>query len=208
MCKYFPHLVVSSRDAAAKSCPGAGKGDDGPVRHAYFTGLFAGALVVAGCAAHPVREDPLVASARRKLGAPVADEPGFVASLLRGAGLLPPRPEPALPDAAELHAIAVVSGKLARSPRPGEVIFFADGPRAFHAGVVEHAGRGAPLTFLHAARGRVRRGQCDPDHPSLRRDGTGQVRNTYLRPRRPDDWPGEHYLCGQLLLDYADWRSR
>jgi hypothetical protein len=153
--------------------------------------------VLTACAATPRREDPLVRAARARLGAPAVDDAGFLAAVLSARSAAAPSSDPGY-----LRALATVDGRLVPSPRPGAIVFFAQREAAFHAGVVEKVDD-RRITFFHAARGRVRRGVCDPLHPSLRRDARGRIVNTYLVPRRPDDLPGTHYLCGQLLAGYA-----
>lgn len=169
---------------------------------ARLAALLGVALAVSeGCAGRAVVRDPLVAAARGQLGAPVTDEEGFVAGLLAGAGRLPlgsagPR------DAGWLHALAEAEHRLTGAPRPGEVVFFAQSVRPLAAGLIEKV-EGERLTFVHAARGRIRRGVCDLAHPGARRDRRGRVVNSYLLPRRDDDLPGTRYLCGELVLGYA-----
>ena len=93
--------------------------------------------------------------------------------------------------------------------RPGDVLFFdvsgvAPEPAcADHAGVVERVEPEGVIVFLEARGGRVRESFADARQPTLRRDGRGRIRNSFLRPVRPDDPPGTRHFAGQMLCALA-----
>jgi hypothetical protein len=97
----------------------------------------------------------------------------------------------------------------ASAARRGDVVFFdtmgtAAAPAcADHAGIVDTVEPDGRITFLEARGGRVRRSVVDPGRPAERRDGRGQLLNTFLRPKRPDDPPGARYFAGQMLCGIA-----
>ena len=100
----------------------------------------------------------------------------------------------------------VVSPALAR---PGDILFFdtrglAPAPDcADHAGIVESVGPDGRITFVEARGGRVRRSFVDPAHPTSRRDGRGEILNSFLRAKSVDDPPGLPYFAGQMLCGVA-----
>ena len=84
-------------------------------------------------------------------------------------------------------------------PRPGDLAVFKDAP-ATVAVVVEVPVHG-PVEALAITRGAIRRIRLDPSHPGVRR-ADGAIRNTFLRPRHPDDGPRQKYLAGQLCTGF------
>lgn len=178
------------------------RSDDGAVRSGLLALLLLSSLAPGpGCAHVTRRELALVREARRHLGESAPSDLPFLGAVLAAS----PTPGEALPGAADpalLLAVARLDGRLVDRPRPGALVFFGQTAHAFHAGVVERV-EGARISFVHAARGRVRRGTCDLEAPSRRRDGRGRIVNTYLVPRRREDLPGTRYLCGQLVLGFA-----
>jgi hypothetical protein len=96
----------------------------------------------------------------------------------------------------------------AASARPGDVLFFDLRPDpappscdegAGHAGIVERVSRDGRITFVEARGGRLRRSFVDPAHPALRRDGRGEIANTFLRTKRVDDPVPARYFAGEML---------
>jgi hypothetical protein len=92
---------------------------------------------------------------------------------------------------------------------PGDVVFFdvsGVAPElacADHAGVVERVEPDGVIVFLEARGGRVRESFVDARQPAVRRDGLGRIRNSFLRPMRPDDPPGARHFAGQMLCALA-----
>jgi hypothetical protein len=103
------------------------------------------------------------------------------------------------------------------SARPGDVLFFDTRPAAAppscedgagHAGIVEAVSREGRITFVEARDGRVRRSYVDPARPTLRRDGRGEIANSFLRAKRVDDPPRARYFAGEMLCGVARPRER
>jgi len=99
----------------------------------------------------------------------------------------------------------------AASARPGDVLFFDTRASAAvpscddagHAGIVQAVSHDGRITFVEARGGRVRRSYADPVRPTLRRDGRGQIANTFLRPKRMDDPTSARYFAGEMLCGVA-----
>ena len=97
----------------------------------------------------------------------------------------------------------------AAEARPGDILLFdtrgvAPAPEcADRAGIVESVSAGGRITFVEARGGQVRRSFVDPAHPSSRRDGHGEILNSFLRPIRIDDPPGARYFAGEMLCGVA-----
>ncbi len=89
------------------------------------------------------------------------------------------------------------------SPSPGDVLVFdnaaSEAPADLIAVVIGRDARGV-IEYVYAGGGVVRRGFVDPARPSMRRDLTGAVVNTFLRHGKK--WPakGTRYLAGELLV--------
>ena len=105
----------------------------------------------------------------------------------------------------ELVASATARGALAsphEGAQPGDVLVFdrtdSDAPADLAAIAIGHDARGV-IEFIYLAGGVVRRGFAEPQRPSVRRDATGVVLNTFMRAGKR--WPpkGTHYLAGELL---------
>jgi hypothetical protein len=84
---------------------------------------------------------------------------------------------------------------------PGDLLIFDDtegAPSDLVAIAIGRDARGV-TEFIYIAGTTVRRGFADPSRPSLRRDATGLVVNTFMRAG--NRWPpkGTHYLSGELL---------
>ena len=103
------------------------------------------------------------------------------------------------------------------SARPGDVLFFDTRPTeaapscddgAGHAGIVEAVAGDGRIAFVEARGGRVRRSFADPARPTLRRDGRGEVTNTFLRVKRRDDPTSARYFAGEMLCGVARPRVR
>lgn len=96
--------------------------------------------------------------------------------------------------------------------RPGDVLFFDTGSTdeapgcdyaTDHAALVTDVDPSGRLTFLEARAGKIRTSFADPAHPTLRRSATGEIANTFLRPKAIDDPPGTRYFAGDLLCGAA-----
>ena len=93
--------------------------------------------------------------------------------------------------------------------RPGDVLFFdthgtGEQPAcADHAAVVERVGPTGRIAFLELRGGRLRHSFADPAHPEERRNGRGDILNSFLRPMRTDDPPGARHFAGQMLCGIA-----
>ena len=102
----------------------------------------------------------------------------------------------------------------ATAARPGDIVFYdtrgvAPAPEcADETGVVDEVGPGGRIVFISAHGGRVRRGFVDPAHPTIRRDGRGQILNSFLRPKRIDDPPGARYFAGEMLCGIARAKTK
>jgi hypothetical protein len=98
--------------------------------------------------------------------------------------------------------------------RPGDVLFFdtrgtAPEPDcADHAGIVERVYEDGSLGFVESRGGQVRHSFVDPEHPTLRRGESGQVLNTFLRPKLVSDPEGARYFAGEMLCGIARIASR
>jgi hypothetical protein len=89
---------------------------------------------------------------------------------------------------------------------PGDVVFFrtrAPGSAACddpdHAGLVAAVETDGRIDFVEARGGLIRRSYVDPQRPRDRRDESGRVLNSFLRPRKvgdPDDTPT---FAGEML---------
>jgi hypothetical protein len=110
------------------------------------------------------------------------------------------------------HQVVAAAGA-----RPGDVLFFdmrsgAAAPScddgAAHAGIVEAVSHDGRITFAEARGGRVRRSFADPARPTLRRDGRGEIANSFLRAKRMDDPAGARYFAGEMLCGVARPRLR
>jgi hypothetical protein len=98
----------------------------------------------------------------------------------------------------------------AAEARAGDVLFFETTARPAgtcsapdHAGIVIETRPDGRLGFVEARAGRVRQSYADPLQPSMRRDPSGQVRNTFLRPKHPGDPPGLPIFAGEMLCAAA-----
>jgi hypothetical protein len=96
--------------------------------------------------------------------------------------------------------------------RPGDVLFFdtraGEGPPSCdaatdHAALVTDVTPSGRITFVEARAGKIRTSFADPAHPTLRRAGSGEIVNTFLRPKAIDDPPGTRYFAGELLCGVA-----
>ncbi|HVZ74370.1 MAG TPA: CHAP domain-containing protein [Polyangia bacterium] len=97
----------------------------------------------------------------------------------------------------------------AADARPGDVVFFdtrgtsEELACADHAGVVESVDRDGRIGFVEARGGEVRHSFVDPGRPTLRRGESGQVLNTFLRPKLVGDPDGARYFAGEMLCGVA-----
>jgi hypothetical protein len=89
--------------------------------------------------------------------------------------------------------------------RPGDVVLFdvhGTGPEptcADHAGIVEAVGSGGRIAFVEARGGSVRHSFVDPRRPTVRRDESGAIVNSFLRPKRITDPIDARYFAGEML---------
>lgn len=102
-----------------------------------------------------------------------------------------------------LYAFAKHSRRLidAGGARSGDLLFFdlGAGRCGEHVGMVESADPGGRIAFREVRGGQVQRSYAHPSLPAVRRSPDGQILNTFLRPKRPDDAPQAQYFAGQLL---------
>jgi hypothetical protein len=90
--------------------------------------------------------------------------------------------------------------------QPGDVVFFrtrapgnADCDDPDHAGLVAAVETDGRIDFVEARGGLIRRSYVDPQRPRDRRDESGRVLNSFLRPKKvgdPDDTPT---FAGEML---------
>jgi hypothetical protein len=98
--------------------------------------------------------------------------------------------------------------------RPGDVLFFdtrgtGDVPDcADHAGIVETVDRDGRLGFVEARDGRIRHSFVDPARPTVRRDESAQILNSFLRPKLVSDPPDARYFAGEMLCGVTRVTSR
>jgi hypothetical protein len=84
--------------------------------------------------------------------------------------------------------------------RAGDVLFFDLGRGCgTHVGLVELVDTRGRVSFRESRDGRVRSSFVHPRERTARRDASGQVLNTFLRPKRIDDPPETRYFAGELL---------
>jgi hypothetical protein len=85
--------------------------------------------------------------------------------------------------------------------KPGDLVFFRLGDKGCgdHVGLVEAIDPQGRITFKESRAGEIRRSFVHPGAPSLRRDESGRVLNTFLRPKRRDDPPAARYFAGEML---------
>jgi hypothetical protein len=89
--------------------------------------------------------------------------------------------------------------------RAGDIVFFdTHGTEEFldcadHAGIVESVDGEGRLTFVEARGGEVRHSFVDPRRPTDRRDQSGQILNSFLRPKLVSDPPEARYFAGEML---------
>jgi len=92
--------------------------------------------------------------------------------------------------------------------QPGDVLLFriapvtsaggaCDAPDG--AGIVSEVDGTGRIGFVESRNGRTLVRFLDPQHPRLRRDDAGQVRNSFLRPARPTDPLATPLLAGEML---------
>ncbi len=97
-----------------------------------------------------------------------------------------------------------------REARAGDVVFFDTRSRgeedldcADRVGLVESVDGGGRITFLEARGGQLYRGFVDPHQPLARRDDSGEIVNSFLRPKRLSDPDGTRYFAGEMLCGVA-----
>jgi hypothetical protein len=85
--------------------------------------------------------------------------------------------------------------------RPGDIVFFDMGEHGCgeHLGLVEAVEGEGRIVFRESRGGVVRRSFVHPGAPRVRRDSSGRVLNTFLRPRRMEDPPEARYFAGEML---------
>ena len=103
----------------------------------------------------------------------------------------------------------------ARDARPGDVVFFDTRGRtedelycSDRVGLVESVDAAGRIAFLELRGGRFYRGYVDPRQPMTRRDQSGEIANSFLRPKRLDDPDSTRYFAGEMLCGIARMRDR
>jgi hypothetical protein len=91
-------------------------------------------------------------------------------------------------DAGDRPEIAGIAG-----PAPAR----CDPPE--HVGIVSGVEQDGRIAFVEAREGHVLASFADPAQPRLRRDGSGRIRNSFLRPKRVGDPPGLPIFAGEML---------
>jgi hypothetical protein len=99
--------------------------------------------------------------------------------------------------------------------RPGDVVFFDTRSRGVEelacsdrVGLVESVDAAGRITFLESRAGQLYRGYVDPRQPLARRAESGEIANSFLRPKRLDDPDGTRYFAGEMLCGIARVRSQ
>ena len=97
--------------------------------------------------------------------------------------------------------------------RPGDVLLFRVAPVSTPdvdaceapdgAGIVSAVDETGRIGFVEARNGRKLLSYVDPQHPRLRRDADGQIRNSFLRTARLSDPLEAPLLAGQMLCAVA-----
>lgn len=104
-------------------------------------------------------------------------------------------------DAPNGPSLAAAASAEADAIEPGDLLIFdrTEGAPADLVAIAIARDARHVTEFIYLAGGVVRRGFLDPARPSLRRDSSGLVVNTFLRAG--NRWPpsGTHYLAGELL---------
>jgi hypothetical protein len=84
--------------------------------------------------------------------------------------------------------------------RAGDVVFFDLGAGCGgHVGLVDAVDREGRIAFRERREGELLHSYADPGQPTARRDDHGRVRNSFLRPRLPEDPPTYRYYAGEML---------
>ena len=180
-------------------------------------------LLLVGCAAsHPSRRTPWsVFRSARHVGRPAASARG--AQVDEGAAVIVDQLHSAgfhfgtdgTPGALWGYLRTAHERVTPDEARAGDIIFFdtrsredADLTCADRAGVIERVDPGGRITFLEARAGLMRRGYVDPRSPLQRRNGRGEILNSFMRPKRLGDPDGTRYFAGEMLCGVARMRSR
>ena len=102
-----------------------------------------------------------------------------------------------------------------RDARPGDAVFFDTRSRdeeelscSDRVGLVEAVDAAGRITFLESRGGQLYRGYVDPRQPRARRDASGEIANSFLRPKRLDDPDGTRYFAGEMLCGIARVRGQ
>jgi hypothetical protein len=91
----------------------------------------------------------------------------------------------------------------------GDVVFFdLGGGCGGHVGLVDAVDREGRIAFRERRAGELLHSYADPGQPTARRDARGRVRNSFLRPRRPDDPPSYRYYAGEMLCEVIRVKRR
>jgi len=128
---------------------------------------------------------------------------GFVFSALDAIGAPVDAELRALTSPEELVAAAEQRGALSSGGVPllGDLVVFDDvvpHQPASALGVVVAVDDRGVVEFVYLARGVVRRGFLDPQHPAVKRDGEGRIQNIILRQEHGGRDKGVGDLAGQL----------
>jgi len=94
--------------------------------------------------------------------------------------------------------------------RPGDFVFFdtrgganSDPECADHVGVIQKVDAGGRITFVEARGGTTRTSYVTPSQPLARRDGQGEIANSFLRAKKISDPPQARYFAGEMLCGIA-----
>jgi len=82
----------------------------------------------------------------------------------------------------------------------GDVLFFDMGEGCGgHTGLIETVEPSGRIGFRERREGDTRHSYVTPGTPYQRRDESGRIMNTFLRPKRMNDAPGTAYFAGEML---------
>ncbi len=107
------------------------------------------------------------------------------------------------------HGLIFRSG----TPLPGDVVFFNNtydknrdrrlNDRLTHIALIESVDPGGRVTMLHVASSGVERMYMNPRQPTIYRDETGEIQNSFLRKKGPADPSRTPRLTGELFEAYG-----
>lgn len=87
-----------------------------------------------------------------------------------------------------------------RDARRGDFVFFDLGQGCgAHGGLVDGVDPSGRITFREWRDGVRLRSYAQPREPRTRRDASGRILNSFLRPKRLDDPAGAKYFAGEMV---------